>query len=78
MSSGRAEYLPPAQRSLSAVIVLSAVMATAALVGVEWVHHELERRISGRVEQQLKACFPHLEWHVGRVRQTTRDSWLPG
>lgn len=78
MSPRRAEYLPSPQRSLGTIVILAAVMATAALVGVEWFQHELERRLSVQVEQELERKFPQVKWHVAGVRQTTGGILLSG
>ncbi|MEE2685958.1 MAG: hypothetical protein VYB09_06585 [Planctomycetota bacterium] len=78
MSPGRAGYLPSPRRSLGSVVILAAVMAAAALVGLEWIQYELNRQISVRVEKQLAEKWPHLHWHIGRVRQTSRGIELSG
>ena len=78
MSPGRAEYLPSPRRSLGSVVFLAAVMAAAALVGLEWIQHELQRQISLRVEKQLTQKWPRLRWHIAGVRQTSRGIELSG
>ena len=78
MSPRRAEYLPSPQRSLGTIVILAAVMATAALVGVEWIQHELERRLSVQVELELERRFPQVKWHIAGVRQTTGGILLSG
>ncbi len=78
MSPGRAGYLPSPRRSLGSVVILAAVMAAAALVGLEWIQHELNRQISIRVEKQLAQKWPRVRWHIDGVRQTSRGIELSG
>ena len=76
MAAGRAEYLPPARRSLRAVILLATVLAAVLLSGFAAVRHYFERQIAAGIEQKLAEHFPHVRWYVGDVQQTSRGLLL--